>query len=175
MLSLASSNEQTTAVPLTPDEDGVWQAAFSLPDTVTNVPLLAEFRVLPGGSLAVVRLGEVPRLIEQLQIEITGAWWDREQEQAVMAISIYNSGEGDIYLGPEFIQIPIEGGDAYEGTWQVTPRLPGQVIPHLPFLIHPGETTGITVSFLPQSASMRLQIGADLWEVAGIPLDSLSE
>jgi hypothetical protein len=167
MLSLASSNEQTTAVPLTPDEDGVWQAAFSLPDTVTNVPLLAEFRVLPGGSLAVVRLGEVPRLIEQLQIEITGAWWDREQEQAVMTNSIHNPGEGEVYLGPEFIQIPLEGGDAYEGTWQVTP--------HLPILINPGETAGITVSFLPQSASMRLQIGADLWEVAGIPLDSLSE
>jgi hypothetical protein len=173
MLSLASSNEQTTAVPLTPDEDGVWQAAFSLPDTVTNVPLLAEFRVLPGGSLAVVRLGEVPRLIEQLQIEITGAWWDGERELAVMTISIHNPGEGEFYLGPEFIQIPEryevtpEGGDAYEGTWQVTP--------HLPILINPGETMGMTVSFLPQSASMRLQIGADLWEVAGIPLDSLSE
>ena len=162
MLSLTSSNEQTTAVPLTPDEDGVWQAAFSLPDTVTSLPLLAEFRVLPGGSLAVVRLGEVPRLIEQLQIEITGAWWNGEREQAVMAISIHNPGEGAVYLGPEFIQIPTEGGDAYEGTWQVTPRLP--------ILINPGETMGLALSFLPQSASMRLQIGADLWEVADIPL-----
>ena len=162
MLSLTSSSEQTTAVPLTPDEDGAWQAAFSLPDRITDLPLLAEFRVLPGGSLAVVQLGEVPRLIEQLQIEITGAWWDGEREQAIMAISIHNPGEGAVYLGPEFIQIPTEGGDAYEGTWQVTPRLP--------ILINPGETMGLTVSFLPQSASMRLQIGADLWEVADIPL-----
>lgn len=173
MLSLSSSNDQTTAVPLTPDEDGVWQAAFSLPDTGMALSLLAEFRVLPGSSLAVVQLGEVPRLIEQLQVEITGAWWDVEREQVVMAISIHNPGEGAIYLGPEFIQISDryevtpEGGDAYEETWQVTP--------HLPILINPGETMGITVSFLPQSASMRLQIGADLWEVAGIPLDLPSE
>jgi hypothetical protein len=138
---------------------------------------LAEFRALPGGNLAVVRLGEVPRLIEQLQTEITGARWDGEREQAVIAISIHNPGEGAVYLGPEFIQIAewtegsSEGGDAYEGTWQVMPRLPGQVNPHLPYLINPGETTGITVSFLPQAASMRLQIGADLWEVADIPLD----
>jgi hypothetical protein len=167
MLSLTSSSEQTTAVPLTLDEDGVWQAAFSLPDTVTSLPLLAEFRVLPGGSLAVVGLGEVPRLIEQLQIEITGAWWEVERERAVMAISIHNPGEGAVYLGSEFIQIPKryevtpEGGDAYEGTWQVTPRLP--------ILINPGETMGMTVSFLSQSAFMRLQIGADLWQATDMP------
>jgi hypothetical protein len=167
LLSLTSSNEQTTAVPLTPDEDGNWQATFSLPKTVTGLPLLAEFRVLPSGSLAVVQLGQVPRLAEQLQMEITGAWWDGGQEQADVTISIHNPGEGDIYLGSEFIQIPgryavaPEGGDAYAGTWQVTPRLP--------LLINPGETMGITVSFLPQSASMRLQIGADLWDVTGFP------
>jgi len=161
MLSLTSSNEQTTAVPLAPAEDGVWQANYAMPDSVTGLPLFAEFRTLPDGNLAVVRLGEVPRLIEQLEVEITGAWWDVERGQAVMAISIHNPGEGAVYLGPEFIQIPTEGGDAYEGTWQVTPRLP--------ILINPGEMMGLTVSFLPQSASMRLQIGADLWEVADIP------
>ncbi|HFQ94098.1 MAG TPA: hypothetical protein ENK32_08820, partial [Anaerolineae bacterium] len=31
MLSLASANEQTTAVPLTPDESGAWRALFILP------------------------------------------------------------------------------------------------------------------------------------------------
>ena len=170
MLSLTSSNEQTTAVPLTPDEDGAWQSSYTMPGSVTGLPLFAEFRALPGnagGDLAAVQLGEVPRLTEQLEVEITGAWWDVDREQAMMAISIHNPGEGEIYLGPEFIQIPErsevtpEGGDAYEGTWQVIPRLP--------ILINPGETMGITVSFLPQSASMRLQIGADLWEVADIP------
>ena len=175
MLSLTASNEQTTAVPLEWAEDDVWQVAFALPDTITEQVLLAEFRVLPGGSLAVVRLGEVPRLIEQLETEITGAWWDGEREQAVIAVSIHNSGEGAVYLGPEFIQIAewpegsFEGGDAYEGTWQVAPHLPGQVRIHLPYLINPGETTGITVAFLPQAVSVRLQIGADLWEAVGIP------
>lgn len=169
MLSLTSSQEQTTAVPLTLDANGAWQATFTLPETLTGLPsstgsgqaLFAEFRLLPAGNLAVVRLGEVPRLMEQLQLEITGAWWDGEREQVVVAISVHNPGEGAVYLGAEFIQIPIEGGDAYERYWQVTPRLP--------LLIDPGETMGMTLSFLPLSASMRLQIGADLWEVADIP------
>jgi hypothetical protein len=168
MLSLTSSNEQTTAMPLTPAEDGVWQAAFSLPDTVTSLPLLAEFRVLPGGSLAVVQLGVVPRLIEQLQVEITGAWWDREPEQITMMLSVHNPGKGAVYLGSEFIQIPErydvtpEGGDAYEVIMQVAPRLPT--------LIEPGKTLGLTVTFPWHAPSGRLQIGADLWEVTDIPL-----
>lgn len=167
VLSLAATDEQTTAVPLAWAEDGAWQAEFTLPDTVSEQGLFAEFRALPGGDLAVVRLGEVPRLIEQLETEITRAWWDTEREQAVIELSVLNAGEGAVYLGPEFIQIAewteasSEGGDAYEGTWQVTPRLP--------FVVNPEETAGITVSFLPQFASMRLQIGADLWEVGGFP------
>lgn len=167
VLSLAATGEQTTAVPLEWAEDGAWQAEFTLPDTISEQGLFAEFRALPGGNLAVVRLGEVPRLIEQLETEITKAWWDAEREQAVIELSIFNAGEGAVYLGPEFIQIAewtevsSEGGDAYEGTWQVTPRLP--------IVVNPEETAGITVSFLPQFASMRLQIGADLWEVGGFP------
>ncbi|MBX3055891.1 MAG: hypothetical protein KF770_05400 [Anaerolineae bacterium] len=169
MLSLTSSQEQTTAVPLTPDAGGQWQATFTLPPALAGLPpstgsgqgLFAEFRLLPAGSLAVVRLGEVPRLIEQLQIEISGAWWDGEREEVVVAISVHNPGKGAVYLGAEFIQIATEGGDAYERSWQVAPRLP--------IFIDPGETMGMTFSFHPQSASMRLQIGADLWEVAGMP------
>lgn len=161
MLSLTSRNEQTTAVPLTPAADGAWQAAYTLPDSVTGWPLFAEFRTLPDGHLAVVQLGEAPNLVEQLEVAITGAWWDAAQEQAVMTLSLHNPGEGGVYLGPEFIQILTEGGDAHEETWQVTPRLPT--------FINPGETMGLTVSFFPQAASVRLQMSADLWEVAGIP------
>ena len=111
-----------------------------MPDAVSKQPLFAEFRALPGGDLAVVRLGEVPRLIEQLETEITKAWWDAEREQAVIELSILNAGEGPVHLGPEFIQIAewtaasSEGGDAYEGTWQVTPACL--------FVINPGETAG---------------------------------
>lgn len=175
MLSLTSSNEQTTVVPLTPDEAGIWQAAFSLPDTVTNLPLLAEFRILPGGSLAVVQLGEVPRLIDQLQVEVIGAWWDGESEQITLTLSVYHPGEEAVYLDSEFIQIPErnevtpEGGDAYEVIVRVTPRLPGQGGSTLPLLIEPGKTLGLTVTFPWYAPSVRLQIGADLWEVVDIP------
>ena len=182
MLSLASSSEQTTAVPISPDEDGVWRAEFILPgrgpttafgggndssllagsQAVSTLSegqiLLAEFRSLPGGSLAIVQLGQVSNLIEQLEVEITGAWWETAAEQAVVTVSIHNPGEGAVYLAPDFIQFPTEGGDTDAGTWQVTPRLP--------LLINPGETMGITVSFLPQAL---MQIGADLWEIIDVP------
>ncbi|MFZ1398905.1 MAG: hypothetical protein WAS33_18515 [Candidatus Promineifilaceae bacterium] len=186
LLSLAARDEQTTAVPLTWAEEGAWQAEFTLPNSAAQQRLLAEFRLLPDGRLAVFQLGEIPDLTEQLKVEITEAQWDAASEQAVITVSIHNrdhdrdpddsadGGAGAVYLGPDFIQITeyegtIEGGDAYAGTAQVNPRLPGQLNPRLPLLIHPGETVGITVTFLSQSASVRLQIGADLWEVAGFP------
>ena len=79
----------------------------------------------------------------------------------VVTVEVTNPGPGLVRVPGDYLQIPREGGDAYEGTWQVTPRLP--------FVVNPEETAGITVSFLPQFASMRLQIGADLWEVGGFP------
>jgi hypothetical protein len=169
MLSLTAGSEQTTAVPLAPTGGGAWEASITLPSTVTAQALFAEFRALPGGHLAVVQLGEAPHLIEQLAVEITGTRWDSARERAALDVSIHNSGEGAVYLGPEFVQILSEGGDAYEVNGQVTPRLPGQVNPHLPFLINPGETVGLTISFLPHPSSVQLQIGTDLWQVAAVP------
>lgn len=191
LLSLTAGNEQTAAVPLTWGEDGAWQAEFALLYGAAGQALLAEFRLLPDGNLAVFQLGEIPDLTEQLTVEIIEAQWDVVQEQVVITVSVHNRGHhrdhpqgadssdddgvGAVYLGPDFIQFSedegtSEGGDAYAGTGQESPRLPGQLNPRLPLLINPGETVGITVSFLPQSASVRLQIGADLWEVAGFPV-----
>lgn len=180
VLSLSSRREQTTAVPLTPDEAGGWAAQFVLPDGATGEALSAEFRALPGGSLAVVQLGQLPALAEQLAVEITGAWWDVAAERAEVAVSVHNPGAGAVYLGGEFIQLPtdglaIEGGDVYGPNGQAVPRLPEQVTPHLPLLIGPGETVGFTVPFRPHSASVRLQIGADLWALDGFPAEMLSE
>lgn len=166
MLTLTAKNEQTAAVPLTPDESGNWQASFTLSEEIVGLPLLAEVRALPAGSLAVVQLGEVPRLWEQLEIGISGVWWDEVQRQVVLTAVISHTGVGDVHPGPDFIQIRHEGGDAYETIGQVTPSLPGQ---RLPTLIHPGETVDLTVTFLPQAPSVRVQIGADLWEITDIP------
>jgi hypothetical protein len=157
MLSLTAGSEQTTAVPLAPDETGAWQTAFVVPGSVTGLPLFAEFRTLPEGGLSVVGLGEAPHLIDHLDIAITAAWWDAAAAQAVVTVSTHNPGQGAVHLGPDFIRLLNEGGDAYESAGQVTPRLP--------LLIGPGETVGIVVPFSPLRASMRLQLGADLWEI----------
>ncbi|MCA9941921.1 MAG: hypothetical protein H6656_00900 [Ardenticatenaceae bacterium] len=174
LLSLNAGGEQTTAVPLGLTDTGEWQAEFFLPLATAKRDLLAEFRLLPDGQLVGVQLGEIPDLTEQLAVEITGAQWDEAQERAVLTVSIHNrvhaghpnGRAGAVYLDLDFIQISdnertSEGGDAYVGT--------GQLNPGLPLLINPGETMAITLSFLPQSASVRLQIGAGLWEIAGFP------
>ena len=168
MLSLAAHTAQTTAVELLSDETGEWQTSFTLTDAIAGHPLLAEVRTLPDGNLTMVQLGDAPRLLEQLDIGITDAWWEEETRQLVFTTSLTNSGEGDVYLGSDFIQLPErsentpKGGDVYEFS--------GQVTPSLPLLIHPGETVGIRVTFLPQAPSVRVQIGSDLWEITGIPL-----
>jgi hypothetical protein len=161
VLSLAAGGEQTMAIELTPDEMGVWQAAFTLPAAVVGQPLLAELRTLPDGDLALVGLGEVPDLLAQLQVTIPTAVWDPVSGQAVLSVSILNPAAGAVYLGRDFIQFAPQGGDAYE--------LTGQVTPGLPTLIGPGETLGLTVTFLPISTSAQVQIGPGLWQVAGFP------
>lgn len=163
MLSLTIGSTQAAAVQLEPDESGDWKASFTVPGGMYRLPVLAELRTLPGNHLSVVRLGELPRFLEQLDVTNTKTWWDESSKEVNMDFSVTNSGAGAVYLAPDFIQLlPTEGGDAYE--------FAGQVVPRLPVLIRPGETLGITVSFLPQSASIRLQIGAGLWEVSGIPV-----
>ena len=164
MLSLTAGREQTMAVEIATDEAGEWATTFTLPASVAGLPLLAELRALPGGELALVGVGEVPRLVEQLQISITGAAWDGVHVEAAITVSVHNPTDGAVYLGSEFIQLLPEGGDAYE--------LTGQVIPRLPTFVGSGETLELMMTFLPVSASAQVRIGADLWELVGLPADT---
>ena len=176
MLSLTASDGQTTSVPLLPAENGEWQATFTLPDAGAR-PLFAELRALPAGTLAVVALGEVPALIDQLDVVVSGASWDPAAGTAVVPISLHNPGPGAVYLTADYISFPleaesvssqgggpIEGGDA-DGEF-------GQVTPSLPRLVAPGETVGLTVTFLPDRGPdgafrpVTVQVGADLWEIS---------
>ncbi len=176
LLSLAAGGEQTATQQIVLNDSDDWQASFSLSDTPPGVPLLAELRLLPGNvlsedSLVLVVLGEIPQLLEQVTFDFNAAWWDETQMQVIVTGALTNTGTTPVYLPPDFIQIPIEGGDAYESSAQVTPSLPRQVSPSLPFLINPGETVGITVTFLPPNSSIRLIVNADLWEITNIPLE----
>jgi hypothetical protein len=164
ILSLTAGNEQTAAVPLEPDNNGRWQTEFSLPPVAAgDTGIVAELRALPGGQLALLQLGARPHLVEQLQSEISGAYWDVTRGEVVVTLSIHNPDlAGAVFLGSEFIQIQSEGGDADAVN-------EGQVVPRLPLLIGPGETMTMTVSFLPSASLVLLQIGADLWAVQGVP------
>jgi hypothetical protein len=175
MLSLSAGSEQTTAVPLSLTPDGGWRVNQTLPggpSSLAQPHLFAEFRSLPGGDPVAVDLGQTPRLSDALAIEIDSVYWDQDQEQVQLTLTITNEGAGAVYLGSDFIQLIPEGGDAYGENGQITqtvPRLPVQVLPRFPFLLHPGETTELTLSFYLRSISVRLQIGADLWELGRQP------
>jgi hypothetical protein len=180
VLSLTASGEQTPAVPIHADADGNWQAVFALSKAVEGLPLFAELRALPGGAPTVINLGDVPRLQEQLELVVSRAYWDVENNEAVLQVNVHNPGEGAVMLDTEDIRIQHEGGDAYDPSGQAVSGLPGQIVPNLPTLIGPGETLGMYVAFsLPEQqpaagppawpGTLKLQIGADLWEVSGLP------
>ncbi|NLF65309.1 MAG: hypothetical protein GX579_12000 [Chloroflexi bacterium] len=186
MLSLSGGGEQTPAIPLQA-ADGSWQATFTLTTATPGRPLFAELRALPGGALAVVALGDVPRLADALEVSVGQAYLQPAGEQIAVHVELRNAGEGAVYLDRGAVRVRPKGGDAYEPV--------GQVEPALPILIGPGETLGLTVAFplLParQTASVgqappagqlpaaplqqllpavvRLQIGASLWELSGLP------
>ena len=180
LLSLSTGGEQTPAVPLEATA-GPWQATLTLAATTPGRPLFAELRALPGGAPAVVALGEVPRLVDALEVSVGQAYLEPAGEQVVVQLALHNAGEGAVYLDREAVRVRPEGGDAYEPA--------GQVEPALPILIGPRETLGLSVAFpllsarqtpsvgqppaasppQPHPAAVRLQIGAGLWELSGLP------
>ena len=167
LLTLRAGAYQTTAVPLVPDSQGRWSMIATLPDDAVGTPLMADFRSLPGETVFTLSLGEVPRLLDQLEVTIDQAVWDENQVQAILSLSVHNPGPGAIQLPPEFIQLPIptEGGDEHDLTWQL--------VPPLPQLINPGETMGVQLSFFPQALSVQVKIDNDLWILSGFPADGL--
>ena len=97
--------------------------------------------------------------------------------QMGLVLTVHNPGDGAVYLDESYIQLPEayqiaagappvqEGGGAYELNVAVTPRQPGQGS-FLPLLLEPGQSLGLTVTFVWEAPVARLQIGADLWELA---------
>ena len=173
MLSLTASGDQTPAVPVQAGDDGTWQATFSLAGGGAGLPLYAELRSLPGGELAVVQLGEIPDLLERLELSGLQAQLSDEARQVQLQFTVHNPGEGAVYLGPEFVSL--QGGEAHESA--------GQVLPSLPTLLAPGETLGMRFVFPLTAAgapgagepnawttngfrqSIQVKVGADLYEV----------
>lgn len=180
MLSLTAGAQQTPATSLQIEEDGRWQATFTLPDTAQDAPLFGELRALPGGAPALVRLGHAPRFWEWLEVRVGEATLG-DDDNVRLQLEIHNAGEGAVFVGEDFVQIALEGGDAYETLAQAYPGLQRQLVPALPQVIEAGETLGLMAALpLPPAAqvlsvpqaqarpdAIRLQIGAGLWEVSG--------
>jgi hypothetical protein len=144
MLALHGASHQTTAVPL-PEADP-WQITFALPEAVVGQPLTAVYRELPQGNSAVIDLNIVPRLLDGLVVAAPQARWQAETGQMVVTVEVTNPGPGLVRVPGDYLQIPREGGDAYEGgmmtavgerylaagesqTWQLAFVHPGPDVP----------------------------------------------
>jgi hypothetical protein len=160
LLSLLSGNEQTAVISLSV-VDFIWSTPFSLSEGAIGDRLFAEFRT-PANNLFTVSLGNVPDLLALLKSSVTDAIWDNAQGAAVLSVAVHNPSAGDILLPANFIRLS-QGGDADDLIWQLTPM-------SLPTLVHSGETVTSTVTALPQFHTMRLQLGANLFDISQIPV-----
>lgn len=170
LLSLTSGREQTVAEALEPDADGRWEAVFELPPNAAGQKLTAELRLLPLGEVALIQLGETPRLLDALETTVAEAWWDSERARLSFTLEIFNPGEGAVYLPADYVRLapepfqPPKGGDAADVIVQAGP---------LPALLEPGDTVGVTVVFPWNAPTVRVQIGRAVWafaaETAGMP------
>lgn len=186
IVSLSGHQNQTEALTLTPSADGEksWEITYQVPDNFLGGEILAEFRTLPGGDLAAVTLGRLPRLNDALQVQEITAQWDPEKGEGIVLIDLFNDSAGDVWLRPDFVDATLEGGAHDAIFYQLTPTLPVQLTP--------GETLGLNLAFPPPAlvatpspssspsaepaAPVILRLGDQQWEIQLPNLsDSLSE
>lgn len=160
LLSLSSRLEQTESNELSlTGESAAWSSSFIMSPDTQGINLFAEIRVFPSGVVETVHLGEVPYLTDGLQVTILDPLWNTEREEATLRLSIVNDGEGTVRIGPDFLQVTSEGGD-----------VPIITNPGLPILIEPKGMIVLDVLFVPSiPENVRLRVGINLWEIAGIP------
>ena len=154
MLSLTGAGTQTPAIPVE-SASGSWQATFDLPPAAIGTALIAEFRSLPTNELALVRVGELPNLQQQLAVSVAEASFAPASDELRLSAEIHNPGPGVVYLDASFIQLIPEGGDAT--------ILPGQIEPYLPTVIYPGEALRFQLTFSTVQTSVQVQIGTGRW------------
>lgn len=160
LLSLSSRFEQTESNELSlTGETATWSSSFLMSPDVQGANLLAEIRVFPGGVVETVHLGEVPHLVDGLQVMILDPLWDTEKGEATLRLSFHNDGEGTIRIAPDYLQVTSEGGDV-----PIVTNLA------LPILIEPKGTTILEVLFVPTvPQNVHLRVGINLWEIVGFP------
>ena len=114
-------------------------------------------RVFPGGEVAIIHLGDVPLLLEELQPTIQQATWNAARGEVSLRLSVYNDGEGIVHLPADYVRITSQGGD-----------VPFLLFPMLPMLIESKETVVIDVTFVPNTVqNVHLIIQNNLWEITG--------
>lgn len=175
MVSLVSNVDQTESVELplshnddlSPGDPSMWGVSFAMSSDVEGHNLVAEFRAFPSGEVGLVRLGDVPHLVDQLEITaIEDTYWRLDRGEAVLRLSIHNPGSGNVRLSPDYIKAMqlAEGG--------VENAIFVSVIPGLPLIVEPGATVIVDVTFVPAmyGQPVHIQIGFERWEVTGFPI-----
>ena len=161
LLSLLLGSEQTAVQTVTNAESNHWQAIFVLSEQAVGKPLFAEFRTA-SNTLYTVSLNQVPNLLSRLNVSVHAAQWDKSQDAAVLTIPVHNPTADAIYLPSGFVQLT-QGGDANAPI--------GQLNPVLPIHLSSGESLTLTLTAYPSIHSMRLQLGADLYDISNIPVE----
>lgn len=157
LLALSSGNVQTESIaPIQTDDQ--WTAEFLVPDSFTGQAISAEIRAVPSNELLFVTLGIFPRLDAQLKVSAQLAYWQAETQTAVIHLSISNTGEQQVHVGPTFFKLT--GGNQ-------TQRREIPLISTLPIVLEGNEAQSITLSFSLRTVEdqLILQAGTSLYAI----------
>lgn len=163
LISLASHHEQTEAQTVLITAENTWQLQFLGSANLPGTSLFAELRTFPSGTVQTVYLGELPDLVAQVVVTVTGAVWDNGRQEMLVTLAVYNPGQSAVWLPASYVTL--QGGDA------PTPNTYFTLTPVLPRLLNPGQTETWFLSVAPQPTEPTiLQIGTGLWEIPSSPV-----
>jgi len=142
---------------------GEWTLSWQLPAD----QLLESARLLANslyGQSAVIDLGSLPSPDTALSLTVLKADWDELSGEATVSLEATNEGQGTARLDASYLKLSQQGGD-----------VPTTILPVLPTLIEPGGQLRLELRFRPLAPGLPvlLQAGQSLWEINGLPDQSL--
>lgn len=169
LLSLSSPADQTPSVAQSFTQTGRVRETtlFTVGESFLGQPLTLELRILPGGDVRVITLGELPHPQSLLAVSaVLTATWDAAAGGGVVQATVTNTGLGSLILSPDFFQMREQStGGEYR-------LMPMQAEPRLPFTVSPAQTVQVRLTFVPMQPVIKLFMGWGEWEITGFPVTS---